>query len=235
MKRQYTVSSIDVSAQTFPSRAVTIFIIAIVITGVIASIIGLLSIQDAAQIKQLIEDDGPVQLLGQNCIALAFIIALTFAVVDPQRRKSFLMLSYILLFYTLREADYHYKVSEYAKATQIKRFYLHGQIPLSTKLLMAAIVILLLVVLYRYVRQEKDTFIAALRQLLPWSMTTAVWAVVLGASQIIDQVPLFHSAQGQVFEEVLESSAEVLALTAVILFLVQVYRPAKPSDHHARL
>ncbi|MFT4823602.1 MAG: hypothetical protein ACJASY_001611 [Halioglobus sp.] len=82
-------------------------------------------------------------------------------------------------------------------------------------------------VIYRYVMREKDNFIAALQQLLPWSMATFVWAGMLGMSQIIDQVPIFHTVVGRVFEEVFESSAEVLALTALVLFLIQTHRESK--------
>ncbi|MFK8048285.1 MAG: hypothetical protein AB8B81_07630 [Halioglobus sp.] len=223
--------SLDVSRTSHPSRRVALVLIGLVVAAMVVSVTWLLSVQDATELKQLIEDSGPVQMVGQTCIGLAFVIAIFYATLDASRRKSFLMLSYILLFYTLREADYHYKVSDHAKVSQIKRFYLHDMIPLSTKLLTATIVILLLVVMYRYVMREKDHFIVALRQLLPWSMATFVWGGVLGISQVIDQVPIFHNLTGQVFEEVFESSAEALALMALIFYLVHVYSIRAMSEH----
>ncbi len=219
--------SLDVSRTSHPSRRVALVLIGLVVAAMVISVTWLLSVQDATELKQLIEDSGPVQMVGQTCIGLAFVIAIFYATLDASRRKSFLMLSYILLFYTLREADYHYKVSEHAKVSQIKRFYLHDMIPLSTKLLMATIVILLLVVMYRYARQEKNGFLQALNQRLPWAIFTAFWAIVIGISQLIDQIPVFHSVVGQVFEEVFESSAEILALTALVLFRWQVYCDSK--------
>lgn len=216
--------SFNICGETYPSRTIAVIFISAIVATMIVSLICLLSVQDATVLKQLIEDSGPVQMVGQTCIGLAFLIALFYAIVNAERRQSFLMLSYILMFYTLREADFHYKVSEHAKVTQIKRFYLHDSIPLSTKLLTAAIVILLLVVMYQYVMREKDNFIAALQRLIPWSMATFVWAGALGISQVIDQVPIFHTVVGQVFEEVFESGAEALALMALVLFLIHVYR-----------
>ena len=206
----------------YPSLLITGTLIALVAVCMVIAILWLLSIDDAAEIKRLIEDDGPVQMLGQSFIALAFVGSLLFAIFDKQRRSSFIPLSYLLMFYTLREADYHSKVSEFAKASQIKRFYLHELIPLSTKLFMGAITILLLVVLYRYVKRERAVFLAALRQAYPWAILTFCWAGVIAISQIIDQLPMFHNVTGQVFEEVFESSAEVLALMALIVFGLQL-------------
>jgi hypothetical protein len=211
------------SSAAYPSHRVTIALLLVVLCLIIASLAWLLSIDDLVFRKQLISDDGPVQLVGQTCIALAFATCLFYAIFDNKRRSSYLPLSYLLMFYTLREADYHYKVSEYAKATQFKRFYSHEMIPISTKLFMASIVILFLVVLYRYLKREKPVFIHALISRLPWAIFSLAWAGVFGMSQIVDQLPMFHhTAMGPVFEEVFESSAEVLALSAVILFRIQL-------------
>ncbi len=205
-----------------PSRKITLLLFALVFAAMGGSILLLGSVDDPVRLKQLIEDSGPVQLTGQTAIAIAFALSLVFCVIDRQRRSSFLMLSYLLMFYTLREADYHYKVSEHAKATQFKRFFSHEMIPISTKLFLAAIVILFLVVLYKYLRKEKDTFRTALRNRLPWALFAFAWGVVFFLSQFVDQVPVFHTVHGQVFEEVFEASAEVLALLSIILFRVQV-------------
>jgi hypothetical protein len=211
------------STSPYPSQKITIALLCAVLFLIIASLSWLLSIDDLVLRKQLISDDGPVQLVGQTCIALAFATCLFYAVFDKQRRSSYLPLSYLLMFYTLREADYHYKVSEFAKATQFKRFYSHEMIPISTKLFMASIVILFLVVLYRYLKREKPVFIQALKDRLAWAIFSVAWACVFGMSQIVDQLPMFHhTAMGPVIEEVFESSAEVLALGAVILFRIQV-------------
>lgn len=212
----------NASREPHPGHGITLVLIFVILALMVASTAWLLSVGDPVALKILIEDSGPVQLVGQTCIALAFLGCLFYALVDMKRRSSYLPLSYLLLFYTLREADFHYKVSPYAKATQFKRFYLHDMIPLSTKLLMAAIVILFLVVLYRYLRQEKQGFLLALKQKLPWAIFAFGWAGVFVSSQIVDQIPLFHNVTGQVFEEVLESSAEVIALLALILFRMQV-------------
>ena len=208
--------------QPHPSYKITLVLLALVLAAMAGSILLLNSVDDPVRLKQLIEDSGPVQLTGQVSIALAFALSLVLCVVDRQRRSSFLMLSYLLMFYTLREADYHYKVSEYAKATQFKRFFSHEMIPISTKLFLATIVILFLVVLYKYLRREKDTFLAALRNRLPWALFALAWGVVFFMSQFVDQVPVFHTVHGQVFEEVFEASAEVLALLSIIMFWLQV-------------
>jgi hypothetical protein len=197
----------------------------LVLILMLVCISGLLSVDDEILQKQAIEDDGPVQLVGQICIALTFLICLYYAVVDKARRSSYLPLSYLLLFYTLREADYHYKVSEFAKATQFKRFYSHEMIPLSTKLFMAAIVLLFLLVLFRYLKQERAGFVLALQRRLPWALCAFAWAGVFVMSQVVDNIPFFHNVTGQVIEEVFESGAEVLALLAVMLFRVEVARP----------
>ena len=169
-------------------------------------------------------------MTGQIAITLAFILGMLFTIIDRQRRTSFLMLSYLLMFYMLREADYHYKVSEYAKATQIKRFFSHEMIPVHTKLFLAAIIILFLVTLFQYLRMEKNTFINALRQKLPWAMFAMAWAIVFFLSQLIDQVPWTNNPAGQAFEEVFEAGAEVLALLSIILFRVQVSAKQLSSD-----
>jgi len=206
----------------YPSHKITIIIFAVLGAAMLASMPALLSVADQVYLKELIEDDGPVQMVGQTAIALAFSLAVLFSLIDAKRRSAYLSLSYLLLFYTLREADYHYKLSEHAKASQFKRFFSHEMIPLSSKLFLAAIVILFLVVFYRYLRQEKDTFLHALRDKLPWALFTFAWFCVAFLSQVIDQVPLFHNVTGQVFEEIFETSAEILALFAMVIFRIQV-------------
>jgi hypothetical protein len=215
--------TMSASSTAYPSHRVTIALLCVVFCLIIASLAWLLSIDDLVVRKQLISDDGPVQLVGQTCIAMAFASCLFYAIFDKQRRGSYLPLSYLLMFYTLREADYHYKVSEFAKATQVKRFYSHEMIPISTKLFMASIIILFLVVFYRYLKREKPVFIQALKNRSSWAVFALAWACIFGMSQIVDQLPMFHhTAIGPVFEEVFESSAEVLALCAVIAFRIQV-------------
>ncbi len=210
-------------SQPYPGPGPTKAIFALVITAMLVSIAVLLSVEDPVRLKFLIEDSGPVQLTGQYAIGTAFGLCLLSALLDKKRRGSFIPLSYLLMFYFLREADYHYKVSEYAKATQFKRFYLHEMIPLETKLAMAALVILFLVVLVKYLRQERATFTIAVKAHVPWALCCVFWFFVFGMSQTIDQVPIFHNVTGQVFEEVFEASAEVIALIAVILFRLQIW------------
>lgn len=212
-----------ISHSPYPKPAVTGAIFVAIGLAMLGSIALLLSVDDPVRLKVLIEDAGPVQMTGQVSIGTAFALCLLTAVFDNKRRGAFIMLSYLLMFYFLREADYHYKVSEYAKATQFKRFYLHEMIPLSTKLFMATIVILFLVTLVKYLRQEKATFLQSVQVRLPWALCCVAWFFIFGLSQTIDQVPIFHTVTGQVFEEVFEASAEVLALTAVILFRLQVW------------
>ena len=214
------------SSQTaYPSLRLSSFLFSIFIVAMVGSGLMLLQVEDPVQLKALIEDSGPVQMFGQTCIFLAFGLACVFAIVDSQRRLAYLHLSYLLMFYALREADYHYKVSEHAKATQFKRFFSHELIPISSKLFLAAIVVLFLVVMYRYLKTQKPVFTAALNDRLPWALCTLAWGVVFFMSQAVDQIPLFHNVVGQVFEEVFESSAEVLALAAMILFRVQLRAP----------
>ncbi|KAA1188542.1 hypothetical protein F0M18_18825 [Pseudohalioglobus sediminis] len=214
----------------YPGQSVTVAIFLVLLLGMVASATWLLGVDDQVYLKQLIEDEGPVQLVGQTAIFIAFGLACLFVLVDGQRRVAYTQLSYLLMFYALREADYHYKVSEHAKATQFKRFFSHELIPLSSKLFLAAIVILFLVVLYRYLKTQAPTFKAALRGRLPWALFALAWAGVFFLSQAVDQIPVFHNVTGQVFEEIFESSAEVLVLTAMILFRVQLRAPgASPA------
>lgn len=218
----------------YPGHYVTIGLLALLfVTGTVL-VVMLLSIDDRLAIKALIEDSGPVQMVGQTAITLAFCISVYYTFADKVRRSSYLSLSYILLFYTLREADYHYKVSEYAKATQFKRFYLHEMIPLSTKLLMASIVILFLVVFFRYLKKEKEGFLIALKERLPWAIFALAWFCVAFLSQAVDQIPLFHNVTGQVFEEIFESSAEILVLFGLILFRIQLRGDARMQGAHNR-
>ena len=207
----------------YPPLAVTAALFALLFAGMAIAIIWLLGVDDPIRLKHLIEDSGPVQGFGQTAIGLAFACALAYTVLDRERRVSYLFLSYLLMFYFLREADYHYKLSEHAKATQFKRFFLHEQIPLTSKLFLATIVILFLVVLYRYLRDHRWGLLHALQQRLPWAIGAAIWAAVFVSSQLVDQVPLFHTTKGQVFEEVFEASAEVIALLSLILFRVQLW------------
>ncbi len=209
--------------QPYPSPAVTAALFALIALAAVTSLALLAMVDDPVRLKALIEDDGPVQRTGLTAIAITFALALFYTLWDRARRSSYLLLSYLLLFYTLREADYHYKVSEYAKATQFKRFYLHDMIPLHTKLLMGALVILFLFTLVYYLRRQLPGFFAALGQRLPWALSALGWAAVFGLSQLIDQVPLFHNEIGQAWEEVFEATAQLLALAAMILFRLQLF------------
>ncbi len=207
----------------YPSHKITAILFILLGITALGSMALLLSVTDTSQLKGLIEDSGPVQMVGQTAIALAFAISLYFVLADNKRRSAYLSLSYLLLFYTLREADYHYKLSEHAKASQFKRFFSHEMIPLSSKLFLAAIVILFLTVFYRYLRDEKAGFLRALRDKLPWALITFAWAGVAFLSQLIDQLPVFHTVTGQVFEEIFESTAEILVLMGMIVFRIQIW------------
>ena len=209
----------------YPRPRVTVILFSLLLAAMVVAIAVLLSVDDTVYLKQLIEDAGPVQLLGQTAIFIAFGLACLYALVDGKRRSAYTHLSYLLMFYALREADFHYKVSEHAKATQFKRFFSHELIPVYKKLFLAAIVILFLVVMYRYLKAQKPVFIAALKDQLPWAFCALAWAGVFFLSQAVDQIPWFHNVHGQVLEEVFESSAEVLALTAMILFRLQIRAP----------
>ena len=212
----------------YPGPAVTAVLFGLLLGAMAVSAAVLLAVDDPVRLKQLIEDSGPVQLVGQTAIFAAFTLACLFALIDRRRSTDYLYLSYLLMFYALREADYHYKVSEHAKATQFKRFFSHDLIPIYTKLFLAAIVVLFLIVMYRYLKKQKPVFIAALKARLPWALFTLAWGGVFFLSQLVDQVPVFHNVTGQVCEEIFESSAEILVLTAMILFRLQVR--SSPGD-----
>lgn len=217
------------STTAYPSTRVAIMLLALVFAAMLVTgTLLLLGVEDPVRLKALIEDDGPVQMVGQTCIFIAFGLACCFALLDRQRRVAYTQLSYLLMFYALREADFHYKVSEHAKATQFKRFFSHELIPLSTKLFLAAIVLLFLVVMYRYLRAQLPTFLAGLRARLPWALAVLAWGGVFFMSQAVDQIPAFHNVTGQVFEEIFESGAEVLALLAMLLFRIQLRAQAGP-------
>jgi hypothetical protein len=210
------------SATPHPSIRSALVMLGLIFTAMLVTGAMLLGVEDQVRLKALIEDAGPVQMFGQTCIFLAFGLACCFALLDRQRRVAYTQLSYLLMFYALREADFHYKVSEHAKATQFKRFFSHELIPISTKLFLAGIVLLFLVVMYRYLRTQLPTFLAALRAKLPWAMTVLAWGLVFFLSQAVDQIPAFHNVTGQVFEEIFESGAEVLVLLAMLQFRLQV-------------
>jgi hypothetical protein len=210
------------STAPYPSTRSALVLIGLVFVAMLVTGAMLLGVEDPVRLKALIEDAGPVQMVGQTCIFIAFGLACCFALLDRERRVAYTQLSYLLMFYALREADFHYKVSEHAKATQFKRFFSHELIPISTKLFLAAIVLLFLVVMYRYLRTQLPTFLTALRAKLPWALAVLAWGVVFFLSQAVDQIPAFHNVTGQVFEEIFESGAEVLALLAMLLFRLQV-------------
>lgn len=216
-------SSLEASRSNGLSSAM-ISIFAVLASLMALALVLLLSVDDSVHLKQLIEDDGPVQAFGQTAIALAFLMALVYTVLDRARRRSYLYLSYLLMFYTLREADYHYKLSEHAKATQFKRFFSHEMIPLSSKLFLFSIVVLFLVVFVTYLREHRHVFTSSVKNYLPWALMTMAWGVVFFISQAVDQLPWFHNVTGQVFEEVFECSAEAIALLAMILFRLDVGR-----------
>ncbi len=219
------MNGIQLTTTPYPTLKTAARVFAALTLLMLSSIGLLLSVEDPQQLKLLVEDHGPVQLTGLACISLACTLSLYHALSDTERRSAYLQLSYLLLFYALREADYHYRVSEYAKATQFKRFYLHEQIPLSTKLLMAMIIILFLVTLVRYLRQYLPVWCAALRHWLPWALGALAWAGVFSLSQVFDQIPFFHTVWGQAVEEVLEATAEALVLLSLLLFRMQLRAP----------
>lgn len=210
--------------KTISDTQITALLLAGLLLAMIISATSLLGVEDQVRLKQLIEDSGPVQMVGQTAIFLAFGLACLFTLLDPKRRIAYLQLSYLLMFYALREADYHYKLSEHAKATQFKRFFSHDLIPLNSKLFLLAIVLLFLVTMYRYLTTQKPVFIAALKNRLPWAVCSLAWGCVFFMSQAIDQLPVFHNVTGQVFEEIFESSAEILVLMAMLLFRFQLRR-----------
>lgn len=165
----------SINTTPYPSFGTTITLVIGLLVAVVCSLAFLLSVNDPVYLKALIEDDGPVQLVGQIAITAAFVLCLLYTVVDKKRYSNYLSLSYLLLFYTLREADYHYELSDHAKASQFKRFFSHELIPLSSKLFLLAIVIVFFIAVYRLVKSGRAPFFVALRKRLPWAIFVVLW------------------------------------------------------------
>ena len=167
--------------------------------------------------RQLIADDGAVQLATFATLVAAAILAITRALKDPDQRIAMSQISYLLLLYAAREADLHRSewLPEHFSST---RFYLSADVGLGQKLVFGLFLISVAIVVVLVLRRVISQVGPAFRARQSWVLWSVLWAIVFVASQVSDQSAWNEIFAGQAFEEIAEFVAAGIVVWTVRLY-----------------
>jgi hypothetical protein len=127
-------------------------------------------------------------------------------------RLALTVLSYIVLIYLLREADFHRHFTD--EHVSRGRFYLDDRISLAQRLIAGVIVLPVFACLLGMAVRYALPVLHALRARRPWAISLTLWGVVLVGSQVVDEAGSGYTAM--LIEEGLEATAAGLALLTVL-------------------
>lgn len=166
--------------------------------------------------KGLAADDGIIQNIGMTLVSISCALSFFFMIKEKVDRRFWLLVSYILLIYMCREADYHRTASEFVKITKFIKFYIHPQEALWFKAYIFMIEAVLIYSVYWLVKNYAKFFIQSLKTFEAWAISVLFWFVVFVSSQVMDQLHNYIYAS-RIIEESLEATAELITIYAVII------------------
>ena len=165
--------------------------------------------------EQAISDQGIFSILTIliASIALIWLFRTAQSITTSSIKLPLYALTYIILIYILREADFHRLFTD--EHITRDKFYTDPNIDLKQKLLggipLALFFICFFYILIRYTK----LVLVNLRHLQPWAIATFLWGATITLSQVLDKSALNKTYHGRVIEELLEFSAAGYLFLAV--------------------
>ena len=181
-----------------------------------------------------ISDPGFISIITLTFLACSFLALLTLMSNRELKssRLTIMALTYVILIYFLREADFH-RLFTLEHVTRGK-YYTMQSVPLWERIF-AALVLLLLVLCIVYLLIKYSQIIwKNLRQSEPWAVSVFLWFFVLFISQLSDKSGLNDIHAGRVVEECSECWAAIFIFLAVIQVIPMLFThkplPGKTSE-----
>ncbi len=180
---------------------------------------------------ELIRDTGFVSVLNILLILVAFIfsISLLFKAENSSLRKTFIALTYVILIYAAREADFHRIFTD--EHTTRWKFYVNSEIPFAQRGIAGSIMIVFFLAAAYLVWNH---FLAIWKTLLeknPITIAFFLWGITLFSSQVCDKTILNDIYYGRVLEEFLEFTAAGYAILAIHQYSCRNKQNEKTLDY----
>lgn len=170
---------------------------------------------------QTFSDTGFISYLNLAILltCFAYCIWLGFSMFAGRNTEWF-MLAFIFLVYLLREADFHTAFTENSLTSW--KTYTHPHIPVGIKLISALVFLSLFMCMSYLLSRYLPNFFRAVKKGRPWAIAATLWIFCLGLSRLA-HLYLSRTSKGtwqkHGIEEMLEVSAAVFALLALLQFL----------------
>ena len=158
-------------------------------------------------IESLRNDTGIFSILTMSLLTISLFLLVVTALRMDQRYLKYLLfvLSYLLLIYLLREADFHRLFTD-ERVTKLV-FYTDNKIGLIQKLISGTALLTFILSVAALLLLYGKFIIKQIIKKKPWVITLILWFVSLFLSQVADKTDLNHLYWGQIVEELLELCA----------------------------
>ncbi len=170
-----------------------------------------------------ITDPGFVSVITLTFLGCALLSLLTLAFNKNLKssRITITAITYVILIYFLREADFH-RLFTLEHVTKDKFFTMQG-VPLWQKIFVALVILLfilcLVYMLFKFIRM----FWKNIRIYEPWAVAVVLWFIVLFVSQLCDKSGLNDIHIGRVIEECAECWAAIFIFLALIQTMPMIF------------
>lgn len=191
------------------------FLNLVVLTGAILLYIAFFLLPQT-QGNRLIRDDGWLSYLNVAVIVTVMIMTVVeiFRVESRSKKFIFLALSYVVLIYASREADFHRLFTE--EHVTKWAFYADPKFPLTEKIVAGIIVIPFLVIFLKLILDYAKPIFDGFFRGDPWAVSIGIWGALLVSSQIVDKSSVHDYYAGRVTEEFMELTAAGYAVLAMV-------------------
>jgi hypothetical protein len=146
-------------------------------------------------------DDGLIQLTTIAVLVGNLLFAAYRTWSTDGKRTNLGLITYILIFYALREADFH-KFGNYPEHIANRRFYASAEIPMLDRVLFGALLLTLFAAIVVLLVRISPSLVKALRRTEDWAVYAVVWFITLVLTQVSDHSFFNDYFWGATLEEV---------------------------------
>lgn len=169
--------------------------------------------------RESLKDTGIFSILTMSFQAFSFFLMLVTAVRINQRYLKYILfvISYILLIYLLREADFHRLFTD-GRVTEFE-FYTDNKVGLMPKIIGGTVMLSFIFSVTALLMLHGKFVIKQIIQKKLWAITLILWSIFLFLSQVADKTDLNHIYWGQIVEELFELCAA--GYMVIVLYLAR--------------
>lgn len=163
-----------------------------------------------------IADPGFISVITMTILVCVLLILINLSLQENLAVPKFsvICMTYALVIYFLREADFHrlFTAEHVTKA----KYYFMQTVPLWERLIAGIVMLLLFMSLLYLLYTYSRVWWTKLKQFEPWVVSLLLWFITLFLSQLCDKSDLNHTHLGRVIEECLELWAAIYIFLAAI-------------------